>query len=169
MRGLLCAAIAWAHTIVATLSFRYAVMPPERTLWQLAARNVTAMTRCRSSETTSAGSSGARRSRSRASASAASASPLRPCGPGRIQIGVETCLRLWVLARAVSNEGAAGLSFEPAAPRGAGRANQPLLSRHTAKTFLAWVRSVLRTRGAVLRCACASCVALRSPRAFGRS
>ena len=37
MGGLLCVAIAWAHTIVATLSVRCAVMPLQRTLWQLAA------------------------------------------------------------------------------------------------------------------------------------
>ena len=97
---------------------------------QLAARNVTAVTFRRSSGTTSARL--IRRAPiplSRVSACCIGES-LRPCDPGRIQIGVATCLRLWVFARAVSNEGAAGLSFEPACvPGGAGRARQPLLSR----------------------------------------
>ena len=65
------------------VDFRYAVMPLERTLGQVAARNVTAMTRRRSSEQHAPGSSGARRSRSRASANTASASPLRPSAPLR--------------------------------------------------------------------------------------
>ena len=107
-----------AHTIVATLSFRSAVMPLERMLWQVAARNVTAMTRRRSSEQHAPGSSGARRSRSRASASAASASPLRPCDPlvplvvaERSDVGGSSAARVRLLGSACTSR-----SFGPRAP-----------------------------------------------------